>query len=147
MTEIKLKNTLYTANATTTGGRNGHTKNSTGVINLDLSIPKSMGGPGKENTTTPEDLFAAGYSACFGSACEYVAKSIYKLNPTKIEVNALVTIGNDDAGGFGLSVELKVKLDGLSKEDVQKVIEKAHESVCPYSKAIKGNVKVTLTTV
>ena len=74
-------NILYTTHATAVGGRNGHTRNADGLVDLDLSVPKSMGGPGKPNTTTPEDLFAAGYAACFGSACEFVAKSTAQAQP------------------------------------------------------------------
>jgi Ohr subfamily peroxiredoxin len=104
-----------------------------------------MGGPGKSGTTTPEDLFAAGYAACFGSACEFAAKNLLKLNPSSIEVQAAVTIGNDETGGFGLEVALKVKVGGLQADQARQVIETGHQ-VCPYSKATRGNVKVTIET-
>jgi Ohr subfamily peroxiredoxin len=143
MSEAKLKNNLYTTTAVATGGRNGHTRTNNGSVSFDLSIPKAMGGPGKAGTTTPEDLFAAGYAACFGSACEFAAKNLLKLNPTSIEVHADVTIGNDDTGGFALAVALKVKIGGLPPDQAKKVVETGHQ-VCPYSKATRGNIHVIL---
>lgn len=133
---------LYTAHAKATGGRNGHTENSDGVVSVHLSTPKSMGGPGRAGTTTPEDLFAAGYAACFGSACEYMGTQM-KLRPSSVEVNSAVGIGTLAAGGFGLTVALDVRVGGLSQEDAEKVVAAGH-SVCPYSKAIQGNVDVTI---
>jgi len=134
---------LYTTHATAVGGRNGHTRNQDGLIDLDLSIPKAMGGPGKPNTTTPEDLFAAGYAACFGSACEFVAKSMLKLNPTKITVDCAVGIGRDESQRFGLKVDLTATLEGLSQADAERLVNEAHK-VCPYSNATRNNIPVTL---
>ena len=133
---------LFTAHATSTGGRNGHTSADDGLISVDLSVPKAMGGPGKPNTTTPEHLFAAGYAACLGGAIDYQANQL-KLKPTSLEVKPGVTIGKSDDGGFGLAVELDVTVGGLSEEDAKKIVEAGH-AFCPYSKAIKGNVDVTL---
>ncbi len=133
---------LYTAHATAAGGRNGHTESSDGLVSVDLSVPKAMGGPGKPGTTTPEDLFAAGYAACFGGACDYMAHQL-KLRPASLEVTANVSIGQTEDGGFGLAVTLNVKVAGLSQEDAEKVVAAGH-SFCPYSLAIKGNVAVTL---
>jgi len=92
---------LVTAHATSVGGRNGHTQSDDGLVSVDLSVPKAMGGPGKPGTTTPEHLFAAGYAACFGSAAEFVSKQL-KISASRIEVKAAVGIGPRDAGGFGL---------------------------------------------
>ncbi|HTN50367.1 MAG TPA: organic hydroperoxide resistance protein [Burkholderiaceae bacterium] len=136
-------NILYTTHAIAVGGRNGHTRNHDGLIDLDLSVPKSMGGPGKPNTTTPEDLFAAGYAACFGSACDFVAKSMLKLNPTKITVDCAVGIGRDEAQRFGLKVDLTATLEGLTQADADRLVAEAHK-VCPYSNATRNNVEVTL---
>ncbi len=136
---------LYTAHATCTGGRNGHSQNADGTLSVDLSIPKVMGGPGKPNTTTPEDLFAVGYAACFGSACEFMAHKLH-LKPTSTAVKPAVSIGSTDEGGFGLAVEMEVEVGGLSQEDAQKLVEAAH-GLCPYSNAIKGNVEVKLKVV
>lgn len=135
---------LATARATATGGRNGRTRSDDGLVDVNLSVPKSMGGPGKPGTTTPEHLFAAGYAACFGGACEYMAKQM-KLNPGTIEVLADVGIGSTDAGGFGLVVHLDVKVAGLSQADAERVVAAGH-NLCPYSNAIKGNVDVTIKT-
>ena len=138
---------LFTAHATSTGGRNGHAQADDGLINVDLSVPKAMGGPGKPGTTTPEHLFAAGYAACLGGAIDYQANQL-KLRPSSLEVKPGVTIGKSDDGGFGLAVALDVTVGGLSEEDAKKIVEAGH-AFCPYSKAIKGNVDVTLnvTTV
>jgi lipoyl-dependent peroxiredoxin len=136
---------LYTAHATAVGGRNGHTQSSDGQVSVDLSIPKSMGGPGRANTTTPEDLFAAGYAACFGSACEFVSRGM-KLRPTSITVRSAVGIGEASGGGFGLTVELVAEIAGVSQADAERLVAAGHE-VCPYSRAIKGNVDVSLKAV
>ncbi len=133
---------LFTAHATSTGGRNGHSQADDGLISVDLSVPKAMGGPGKEHTTTPEHLFAAGYAACLGGAIDYQAHQL-KLRPSSLEVKPAVTIGKSDDGGFGLAVALEVLVGGLSAEDAKKIVEAGH-AFCPYSKAIKGNVDVTL---
>jgi lipoyl-dependent peroxiredoxin len=133
---------LYTAHATAVGGRNGHTQSSDGLVSVDLSVPKSMGGPGRPNTTTPEDLFAAGYAACFGSACEFVSRQL-KLRPSSITIRSAVGIGEASGGGFGLTVELVAEIAGVAQSDADRLVAAGHE-VCPYSRAIKGNVDVTL---
>ncbi|MDP2853369.1 MAG: organic hydroperoxide resistance protein [Smithellaceae bacterium] len=136
---------LYTANAVATGGRNGHTQSDDGLVSVNLSIPKAMGGPGREGATTPEHLFAAGYAACFGSACEFMSRML-KLIPKSIEVKCAVGIGANDEGGFGLTVDLEAKVAGLSQEDAEKVVAAGHKA-CPYSNAIKGNVDVNIKVV
>jgi Ohr subfamily peroxiredoxin len=137
-------NVLHTSKATSQGGRNGHTKSDDGMIDLDLSVPKDMGGPGKPRTSTPEDLFAAGYAACLGGAIDYMAGQL-KLKPSSVEVRTSVGIGKD-ATGFGLRVDHEVRVAGLSNEDAQRVV-KAGSDFCPYSKAVKGNIDVTVKTV
>ncbi len=143
MSEAQLKKEMYVAHATSVGGRGGHVENSDKVVSVNLAPPKSMGGTGLPGTTTPEDLFAAGYAACFGSACDFVAKNMLKLNPTKITIASSVANGEDVAGGFGLKVVLTAKIEGLSPAETKSLISKAHE-ICPYSKAIRGNVHVEL---
>ena len=133
---------LYTGTATATGGRNGHVDSSDGLLSFDLSIPKSMGGPGKDGTTNPEQLFAAGYAACFGSAVDAVGR-MKKLDTTGAAVTCAVSIDKTD-GGFQLSAELTVKLPALDKAQAQEVLEAAH-AMCPYSKATRGNIDVALT--
>ena len=137
-----LTKVLSTAHATAIGGRNGHTKSDDGLVDVDLSVPKSMGGPGKPNTTTPEHLFAAGYSACFGGACEYMGKQL-KLAAQSYEVTADVTLGTVESGAFGFDIVMNVKVTGLSQADAETVVAAGH-SLCPYSNAIKGNVPVKL---
>jgi osmotically inducible protein OsmC len=136
-------NVLYTAHATAVGGRNGRTHSDDGVVDVQLSIPKAMGGPGKPGATTPEDLFAAGYAACFGSACEFQGIQL-KLRPTSVTIQAAVGIGPKPDGGFGLKVALIATVGGLAQADAEKVVAAGH-AVCPYSNAVKGNVDVTIT--
>jgi lipoyl-dependent peroxiredoxin len=128
-------NVLYTAHATAVGGRNGHTRSDNGLVDVQLSVPKAMGGPGKPGTTTPEDLFAAG--------CEFMGAQL-KLKPTSVEVKAAVGIGTKPEGGFGLKVDLVATLSGLSQADAEKVVAAGH-TVCPYSNAVRGNVEVGIT--
>jgi Ohr subfamily peroxiredoxin len=133
---------IYTAVATATGdGRNGHARTSDGLVDVDLAIPKEMGGAG--GATNPEQLFAAGYAACFHSALKLVAGQ-KKLQLTDSAVTAEVGIGSNDAGGFGLTVALEVELGGIDQAAADDLVEAAHQ-VCPYSNATRGNVPVTLT--
>jgi Ohr subfamily peroxiredoxin len=136
-------NPLFTASATATGGRNGHTEASDGSVKADLSVPKAMGGPGKPNTTTPEHLFAAGYAACFGGALDFVAKQ-HKKDATKAKVTADVSIGPREGGGFGLAVKLHVEDASLPRAELAALAKEAHEKICPYSHATRGNVDVQL---
>jgi Ohr subfamily peroxiredoxin len=136
---------LYTAQAKAVGGRNGHAASSDNLVSVDLSVPKAMGGPGKAGTTTPEDLFAAGYAACFGGAVDYAAE-LRKLNVTDVAVEAAVGIGTTEAGGFGLKVDLTVTLRGLPQKEAEALVAAAHQ-ICPYSNATRGNVEVGLRTV
>jgi len=133
---------LYTANAIAKGGRNGHTQSDDGVVSVDLSVPQAAGGPGKAGTTTPEHLFAAGYAACFGGACDVIAQKLH-LAPVSLEIDATVGFGPDSAGGYGLTVELEMIAGGLSQADAQKIADAAHQ-ICPYSKATRGNVDVKI---
>ncbi len=134
---------LFTASATATGGRNGHTEAADGSVRADLSVPKAMGGPGKPNTTTPEHLFAAGYAACFGGALDFVGKQ-HKKDASQARVTADVSIGPRDGGGFGLAVKLRVEDPSLAQADLEALAKEAHEKICPYSHATRGNVKVDL---
>ncbi|WP_029430551.1 organic hydroperoxide resistance protein [Blastococcus sp. URHD0036] len=133
---------IYTAVATASGdGRNGHARSSDGIVDVDLAIPKEMGGAG--GATNPEQLFAAGYAACFHSALKLVAGQ-KKLPITDSAVTAEVGIGANDSGGFGLAVALEVELGGIDQAAADELVEAAHQ-VCPYSNATRGNVPVTLT--
>jgi Ohr subfamily peroxiredoxin len=134
---------LFTATATATGGRNGHTQASDGSVSADLSVPKAMGGPGKPNTTTPEHLFAAGYAACFGGALDFVGKQ-HKKDASKASVTANVSIGPRDGGGFGLAVKLAVSDLSLPQAELEALAKEAHEKICPYSNATRNNVDVQI---
>lgn len=133
---------LYTAEATAHGGREGKVETSDHKLQLSLDIPKEMGGRGGAGTN-PEQLFAAGYAACFHSAVKFVAMH-QKLDTSDSTVTAHVGIGKNDSGGFALSVGLVVALPKLEREAAQKLVEAAHQ-VCPYSNATRGNIPVTLT--
>ena len=134
---------LFTATATATGGRNGHTELSDGIVHADLSVPKAMGDPGKSGTATPEHLFAAGYAACFGGALDFVGKQ-HKKDASKASVTADVSIGPRDGGGFGLAVKLHVVDPSLPQSELAALAKEAHEKICPYSHATRGNVDVQL---
>lgn len=136
-------NPLFTATATATGGRNGHSESDDGMVKVDLSVPKAMGGPGKPGTATPEHLFAAGYAACFGGALDFVAKQ-QKKDATKATVTCAVSIGPRDGGGFGLAVKMRVEDKSLPQADLAALVREAHEKICPYSHATRGNVNVQL---
>jgi len=137
---------LFTATATATGGRNGHTLSSDGMVKADLSVPKEMGGPGKPNTATPEHLFAAGYAACFGGALDFVAKQHHK-DASKANITCAVSIGPRDAGGFGIAVKLRVEDKTLPQAELTALAKEAHEKICPYSHATRGNVPVTFEVI
>ncbi|MEA5054279.1 MAG: organic hydroperoxide resistance protein [Propionicimonas sp.] len=133
---------LYTASAVATGdGRNGHVRSVDGLVDLDVRTPPEMGGPG--GAPNPELLFAAGYAACFHSALRQVARAS-KADVTDSEVVADVSIGQLDAGGFGLAVRLEVNLPNVDPATAQALMEQAHQ-VCPYSNATRGNVEVALS--
>ena len=131
---------LYTAHAESQEGRDGHTRSSDGVIDLALSMPKSMGGAGKEGATNPEQLFACGYSACFGGAVAHIAK-LQKRPIGKVEVHADVSIGLNEGGALGLAVKLSVRIAELSRSDAEALVADAHK-LCPYSVATRGNIPV-----
>jgi len=139
-------NPLYTATATATGGRNGHTESDDSLVKVDLSVPKAMGGPGKPGTATPEHLFAAGYAACFGGALDFVGKQ-QKKDASKAKVTAAVSIGPREGGGFGLAVKLHVEDKSVPQAELAALAKEAHEKICPYSHATRGNVDVQLEVV
>jgi lipoyl-dependent peroxiredoxin len=137
---------LFTATATAIGGRNGHSEASDGSVAVDLSVPKAMGGLGKPNTTTPEHLFATGYAACFGGAIDFVAKQ-RKQDAAKAKITCAVSIGPREGGGFGLSVKLHVEDGSIPQAALEALVKEAHEKICPYSHATRGNVEVQLEVV
>ena len=138
-------NVLYTIGATATGGRDGQAKTSDGALDVTLSTPKELGGAGGAGNN-PEQLFAAGYAACFLGAMKFVAsqgESSVKITPDTT-VSSEVGIGPRSEGGFGLEVSLSVTVPGADKDAVQDLIEKAHQ-VCPYSNATRNNIDVKLS--
>jgi lipoyl-dependent peroxiredoxin len=133
---------LYTAEALSTGdGRNGHVATRDGLLDTDVRVPVEMGGAG--GALNPEDLFAAGYAACFHSALLGVARG-QKVRLEDSTVGARVHLGKLEAGGFGLAVELEVVIPNLAHDEAQALADAAHR-VCPYSNATRGNIEVTVT--
>jgi Ohr subfamily peroxiredoxin len=137
---------LYTATATAVGGRNGRTQTSDGVVKADLSLPKELGGPGRPGAATPEHLFAAGYAACFGGALDFVAKQ-KKRDASKAQVTSAVSIGPREGGGFGLAVKMRVEDPSLAQAELAEFVREAHEKICPYSHATRGNVDVAFEVI
>lgn len=139
----KLEKVVYEAEATSTGGRDGQTKSSDGSFNLKLAVPKEMGGAG--GGANPEQLFAAGYSACFVGAMKFVAGRDKIKIPQDLSINAKVGIG-PIPNGFGIQATLNISLPGMDKAEAKKLVDAAH-IVCPYSNATRGNIEVTLNIV
>ncbi|MBE7202210.1 MAG: organic hydroperoxide resistance protein [Parafilimonas terrae] len=133
----------YRTSATAVGGRDGSSKTEDGSLAVKLSTPKELGGSGGEGNN-PEQLFAAGYAACFLGAMKFVAPELSLKVPNDTTVTATVGIGPRSEGGFGITADLKINLPGLDKADAQRLVEKAH-TVCPYSNATRNNVDVGLT--
>lgn len=138
---MSIEKVLYTAQATATGGREGRAASSDGVLDVQLSTPKELGGAGGPGTN-PEQLFAAGYSACFLGALKFVAGQNKVALPADTQITGRVGIGAIPSG-FGIEVELTIAVPGLPREQVESLVEKAH-IVCPYSNATRGNIDVTL---
>ncbi|WP_447042599.1 organic hydroperoxide resistance protein [Vreelandella sp. H-I2] len=144
MTTTTIEKVIYRAHATATGGREGQAKSSDGALDVKLSTPKELGGAGGDGTN-PEQLFAAGYSACFLGALKHVASQEKVKLPPETKIDGHVGIGAIPTG-FGIEVELKISLPGLEQDVAQQLVDKAH-TVCPYSNATRGNINVTLTLV
>ena len=135
---------LYSTTATATGdGRNGHTATEDGMVDVDVRSPKELGGAG--GATNPEQLFAAGYAACFHSAMKLVAKPM-EIDTTDSAVSVTAGLGTLDSGAFNLALEIDVHVPNASPEQAQQLVERAHE-VCPYSNATRGNVEVKLGVI
>ncbi|MEC5144704.1 organic hydroperoxide resistance protein [Chitinophaga sp. 212800010-3] len=132
---------LYTAHATATGGRNGHITSSDNVLDLDVRMPRELGGSGGAYTN-PEQLFAAGYAACFDSALNHIIR-LERAQTGNTSVTASVSINKNDEGGFALAVKLQVAIPDTDLSLAQSLMEKAHQ-VCPYSNATRGNIDVIL---
>jgi Ohr subfamily peroxiredoxin len=134
---------LYTTEATSTGGRDGQSKTSDGLLEVKLATPKELGGMG--GATNPEQLFAAGYSACYIGALKFVATKLKIALPADLSVTAKIGIGaRDDGEGFGITADLTVNLPGVDRAVAEDLVARAHK-VCPYSHATKGNIPVSTT--
>ena len=136
---------MYTAEATAVGGRQGSVRSSDGVLDHPLAMPKELGGPGGA-ATNPEQLFAAGYAACFENALLRVARE-RKVPIRESSVTARVGIGREADGYFRLAVELDVSAPGRDRAEIEGIARTAHEEVCPYSRATRGNIDVVLKVV
>lgn len=140
----KLKEVVYTAKVTTKGGRTGESSSDDGRLKVSLSTPKAMGGDDGQGTN-PEQLFAAGYSACFMGAMKAVSDKLDVKVPKDAKIDAAVSFGPIEQG-FGIAVKMDISLPGLDRDDAEKLVETAHK-VCPYSNATRGNVDVKLNVV
>lgn len=136
-------NVLYRTSASATGGRDGQARSDDGRVDVALSTPKELGGAGGEGSN-PEQLFAAGYSACFIGALKVAGQQLKLKVPADTRVTATVGIGPRSEGGFGITADLKVDLPGVDRADAERLVEAAHQ-ICPYSNATRGNVDVGLT--
>ena len=135
---------LYTASATATGGRAGHVRSSEGALDFDLAWPKELGGSGGQGTN-PEELFAAGYAACFAQALVRAARDRNIRLGSPPAVTADVGIGRLENGRFGLDVQLRVSLLGVERADAEALAAMAHDEICPYSRATRGNLGVQVS--
>lgn len=134
---------LYSTTVTAIGGRNGTARSDDGLLDLRLSLPGGLGGKG--GATNPEQLFAAGYAACFGNAVIHVTRNKEKkIRDDDVEVAATVSMSPNGSGGFGLSVALDVMIAGVDQTAAEEIVADAHK-VCPYSNAVRGNIDVTLS--
>ena len=136
-------NVLYRTSATATGGRDGKARSDDGRFEVQLSTPKELGGGGGTGTN-PEQLFAAGYSACFIGALKVAGQQLKIAVPAETSITASVGIGPRSIGGFGITADLHISLPGVSREDAEKLVDTAHQ-ICPYSNATRNNVEVGLT--
>lgn len=134
---------LYRTTASATGGRDGHARTEDGTFEIALSTPKELGGAGGQGAN-PEQLFAAGYSACFIGALKAAGQQLKLKVPADTKVTATVGIGPRSAGGFGITADLVVELPGVARDEAQTLVDTAHQ-ICPYSNATRGNVDVGLT--
>ncbi|MBR0955813.1 organic hydroperoxide resistance protein [Bradyrhizobium japonicum] len=141
---MKPEKILYETEVTATGGRDGKAASVDGLLSVSLSLPKSLGGPGGEGTN-PEQLFAAGYAACFLGAVKLVARTRKVVPSAEPSVTAKVAMGPVPVG-YALSVELKVDLPGVERSAAEAIVNGAHER-CPYSNATRGNIDVRLTVI
>jgi lipoyl-dependent peroxiredoxin len=137
---------LFTATATAIGGRNGHTETTDGAVKLDLCVPAELGGEGRPGLATPEHLFAAGYAACFGGALDFAAKQ-KQHDATKASITCAVTIGKREGGGFGIAVKMRVEDPNIAQDELHALVRQAHEKICPYSHATRGNVEVAFDVI
>lgn len=144
---MAIDKAAYTAQATSTGGRTGTTRTSDGKIDVQLSTPKELGGDGGAGTN-PEQLFAAGYSACFIGAMKAVAQREKIKVPDDVSIDSSVSIGpmTGKEGAFSIAVDMKIKVPGMDKAEAEQLVAKAHQ-VCPYSNATRGNIDVNLQVV
>jgi Ohr subfamily peroxiredoxin len=135
---------IFTAQALAKGGRDGRVTTNNNVLDIDLSTPKEMGGPGKPGATNPEQLFAAGYAACFEGALGVAARQA-KVKLENVTVEAFIGFGKAEDGGFGISADLHVNIPGIEQKQAEELVEAAH-GICPYSRATRGNIEVSLST-
>ncbi len=137
-------NKVFTAQAKAVGGRDGRITSDNQVLDLTLSTPKEMGGPGKAGATNPEQLFAAAYASCFEGALGVAARQA-QVELGTVTIEAFIGFGQAEDGGYGISADLHINIPGLEQAQAEKLVEAAH-GICPYSRATRGNIEVSLIT-
>ncbi len=137
---------VFSIAGTSTGGRNGHAETSDHALKVELASPAAGGAMGRPGAVTPEHLFAAGYSACFGGAVEVVAK-MHKKDASKAKTTCDVSFGPREGGGYGVNVKMRVEDKSLPTADLKALVNEAHEKICPYSHATRGNVEIAFEVV
>jgi Ohr subfamily peroxiredoxin len=142
---MTVEKILYTTSATAFGGRDGRAATADKQLEVKLTTPRELGGPGGDGTN-PEQLFAAGYAACFLNAMKYTALKSKTPMPADTSLEAVVGIGPNSSGGFGLQVELRIRAPSMTREAAQALVDQAH-TICPYSNATRGNIDVKLTVI
>lgn len=136
----------FSVSGVSTGGRGGHAETTDGVLKVNLSMPETGSVPAKAGAVTPEHLFAAGYSACFGGAVEFVAKQ-HKKDASKAKTTCVVTFGPREGSGYGINVKMLVEDKTLPTAELKAFVNEAHEKICPYSHATRGNVDIMFEVV
>jgi len=137
---------VFSVAGTSTGGRNGQAETSDHALKVELASPGAGGVAGRPGAVTPEHLFAAGYSACFGGAVEAVAK-MHKKDASKAKTTCMVSFGPREGGGYGVNVKMRVEDKSLPTADLTALVHEAHEKICPYSHATRGNVEIAFEVV
>jgi len=137
---------VFTIAGMSTGGRNGHSETTDKLVSVDLASPAASGAPGRPGAVTPEHLFAAGYAACFGGAVEVVGK-MHKKDASKAKTTCTILFGPREGGGYGIAANMRVEDKSMPTAELKALVNEAHEKICPYSHATRGNIDIAFDVV